>query len=358
MRSRLRFSRSVWLVLALIAVAPRPAHAGGYLWLGAEYQVEGNAYRFNLQTRSIDKVISPTATDHWNNMATDGLNVYLSNPSSSVINTHDAYSGALIAPGSYSPALAGLREDGAFANGSLWRITYTGSVMYRTTTAGVVESTFTVPTGCVGIEWVGTTLFVSNYSTSRIGRLTRTNATTWSYAAYPWKGTPPTGNFGALAWDRQADSLYLATGSGLLYTIKVENDSARALLSANLVAAGYPSGGLPDGMGWVLAPAPTGVVPGEAGAATFTLGEPTPNPAREGVRFELSSDRTAPADIGIYDATGRRLRGWTLPALSPGRSSFMWDFHDSRGAVVPAGVYFVRVRSGHETLSRRFTRVE
>jgi len=348
----------VWLVLALIAVAPRPAHAGGYLWLGAEYQVEGNAYRFNLQTRSIDKVISPTATDHWNNMATDGLNVYLSNPSSSVINTHDAYSGALIAPGSYSPALAGLREDGAFANGSLWRITYTGSVMYRTTTAGVVESTFTVPTGCVGIEWVGTTLFVSNYSTSRIGRLTRTNATTWSYAAYPWKGTPPTGNFGALAWDKQADSLYLATGSGLLYTIKVENDSARALLSANLVAAGYPSGGLPDGMGWVIAPAPTGVVPGEAGAATFTLGEPTPNPAREGVRFELSSDRTAPADIGIYDATGRRLRGWTLPALSPGRSSFMWDFHDSRGAVVPAGVYFVRVRSGHETLSRRFTRVE
>ena len=350
-------SRVAWLVLALLIADLRPAHAGGYLWLGAEYQVEGNAYRFNLQTRSIDKVISPTATDHWNNMATDGLHVYLSNPLTNVLNQHDAYSGALVTPGSYAPALGGHREDGAFADGSLWRITYTGNVLHRTTTAGVTETTFTVPTGFVGIEWVGTTLFVSDYSTSRIGRLTRTNATTWSYTAYPWKGAPPIGNFGALAWDKQSDSLYLATQSGLLYTIRVENDSTRALLSANLVTAGYPSGGLPDGMGWVIDPAPTGVTPPGA-APSLALSDPTPNPAREGVWFELQTSRTAPVDIGIYDAAGRRLRSWTLPALSPGRSSFMWDFHDAQGAVAPAGVYFVRVRSGTESLSRRFTRVE
>jgi hypothetical protein len=223
----------------------------------------------------------------------------------------------------------------------------------------VAETTFTAnPTGLVGIEFVGTTLFAANYADGTFGRLLRSGPTAFTYTPMPWKGTPPLGSLSALAWDKQADSLYLTTSASLLYTITVEPDGARAQLSANLMAAGYPSGGLADGMGWVAPEQPTGITPPDTDVPTLQLGEPTPNPAREGVWFDVTPIRTMPVDIGIYDSSGRRMRAWMLPALSPGRSRFMWDFRDARGARAPAGVYFIRVRSGSMTLSRQFTHVE
>jgi len=131
--------------LVAAAASPPAAHADGYLWLGAEFQGEGNIYRFNLATGMIDLVQAHAGTDHWNNMATDGTSLYLGHPTSDTLNRCDAYTGALVSPGAYSSTLSGHKEDGAFGDGSLWRVTYSGTgVLHRTTTAGVAESTFTM----------------------------------------------------------------------------------------------------------------------------------------------------------------------------------------------------------------------
>ncbi len=345
-----------------IVAAPRPAHAGGYLWLGAEFQGEGNIYRFNLATGMVDMVQAHAGTDHWNNMATDGASLYLGHPLSNTLNRHDAYSGALVSPGTYSTTLAGHKEDGAFGDGSLWRVTYSGTiVLHRTTTAGVAESTFTMTSnpGLVGLEFVADTLFATTYNTRDIGTLQRVTATTLSFVARPWAaGEEPPFDHGALAYDAQDDVLYMATTSDRLYRVTFSGGQAFSELVVDLSTVGYPAGGLVDGMGWV---APVGLGVPEAGSphgGALELGAPWPNPARDAVSFEIRLAEPTAARVGIYDVAGRALRTWDLPGLGAGASRFMWNFRGPDGAVVPAGIYFVRVSTAGGEVSRRVVRVE
>jgi hypothetical protein len=231
------------------ALAPAPAHAGGYLWLGAEYQGEGNIYRFNLATGMIDMVQAHAGVDHWNNMATGGGSLYLGHPTTDVLNRHDAMTGALISPGSYSTTLAGHKEDGAFHDGSLWRIAFSGaSVLHRTTTAGVAETTFTGSNpGFVGIEFVGDTMFATAYGARTIGTLHRVSATQVTYNVRPWAtGQQPAASHGALAWDADAESLYMSTNSDHLYRVWFDGGEAYSELVSDLSTVGYPAGGLVD----------------------------------------------------------------------------------------------------------------
>jgi hypothetical protein len=361
MRNIPRLRAALLAALAIAAAAPHPAHADGYLWLGSEFQGEGNIYRFNLATGMIDLVQGHAGTDHWNNVATDGTSLYLGHPTSDTLNRHDAYSGALVSAGAYSTTLAGHKEDGAFADGSLWRVAFSGtSVLHRTTTAGVAESTFTMSSnpGFVGLEFVADTLFATTYSTRDIGTLERATATTLNFVVRPWAtGQEPPFNFGALAYDERDDVLYMATASDRLYRVTFSGGQAFSELVVDLSTVGYPSGGLVDGMGWV-APEAVGVPETRAPrGAPVELAAPWPNPARDVVWFEIRVAEPTAARVGIYDISGRALRTWDLPGLGAGTSRFMWNFR-ADGGVVPPGIYFVRVSTAGGEVSRRVVRVE
>ena len=103
--------------LALLATT-ESAHAGGYLWLAAEFNGEGNFYRYNIETGQVDVTVTLAGSDHWNNMATDGQFLYVGNPSTDLLLVRDIYTGDMVADLTYDMVLGGTREDGAHHPGT------------------------------------------------------------------------------------------------------------------------------------------------------------------------------------------------------------------------------------------------
>jgi hypothetical protein len=82
------------------------------------------------------------------------------------------------------------------------------------------------------------------------------------------------------------------------------------------------------------------------------------SPASQG----FSVDYTLPANeriaIVCYDATGRTVKVLDEGMQSAGRHSLAWDGRDSKGRLVSAGIYFVRLERQTITLSRKIVVVD
>jgi flagellar hook assembly protein FlgD len=68
---------------------------------------------------------------------------------------------------------------------------------------------------------------------------------------------------------------------------------------------------------------------------------------------ELLLPSEAEVSIEVYDVAGRKvttLDGGVMPA---GSHTLAWAGCDTLGRAATSGVYFLRVRTDHETLSRR-----
>jgi hypothetical protein len=103
-------------------------------------------------------------------------------------------------------------------------------------------------------------------------------------------------------------------------------------------------------------PCGTGVVwePGKPDVAIW-VAIPRPNPfaAQTLIRFGIPG-ASADAELGIFDATGRRIRSWSARSQGGAAQQVIWDGNDHDGRAVGAGVYFVRLSSRGEFVSRRF----
>jgi len=82
-----------------------------------------------------------------------------------------------------------------------------------------------------------------------------------------------------------------------------------------------------------------------------------PNPARvtTAIRFALPVE----ADVAVeaFDVNGRRVRRFTERRMTAGQHTIQWDFRDDAGRALPAGIYMVQLRVGHEVLNRRVIRI-
>jgi hypothetical protein len=110
-----------------------------------------------------------------------------------------------------------------------------------------------------------------------------------------------------------------------------------------LTAGGVPSAGR---VVRVTRPPGGAGVPGDHG---LVLRGARPNPARHGlfVEFALTSDE--PAELSVYDLTGRRVLQRELIGLGAGA-----HVHDlGAGSDLAAGVYLIRLRQGDRTASRK-----
>jgi len=56
-----------------------------------------------------------------------------------------------------------------------------------------------------------------------------------------------------------------------------------------------------------------------------------------------------PASLDVLDLEGRRVTTIAADAGASDDRSARWDGRDERGAVAPAGMYFVRLRAGRAT---------
>ncbi len=101
--------------------------------------------------------------------------------------------------------------------------------------------------------------------------------------------------------------------------------------------------------------ASTGVGRGERDGRRWEIGYPFPNPSRNETRVRLippPAGHRSPIRVGMYDVAGRLVRELLpVPALSPGE--LIWDGRDGRGAPVAAGVYFFRLDTEIESVTRK-----
>ena len=74
--------------------------------------------------------------------------------------------------------------------------------------------------------------------------------------------------------------------------------------------------------------------------------EAYPNPATNSINIRFSTSLSSPSSLRIYDVQGRLIHS----SLGLRASSFRLDLRS-----IPAGVYYLRLKSGDQTLSRRLT---
>ncbi len=83
-----------------------------------------------------------------------------------------------------------------------------------------------------------------------------------------------------------------------------------------------------------------------------------PNPSTGATRIEFSvPEPGAEVHLAIHDASGRRVRNLIDERMPPGPWSLTWDGRSTRGARVPAGVYFVRLEIAGEVTTSKTIRL-
>ena len=82
-----------------------------------------------------------------------------------------------------------------------------------------------------------------------------------------------------------------------------------------------------------------------------------PNPIHDRATIEVVSNSSQRAEVILYDALGRAVRSWASRQRE-GVELFEWDLRSESGHEVPAGRYFVQVRTGTHSITRSITVVK
>jgi len=100
-----------------------------------------------------------------------------------------------------------------------------------------------------------------------------------------------------------------------------------------------------EGAATLFVPSNTTGVDGGAPPAALSVGNPTPSPMRRQMSMSLGLPRPMSATVEVVDAQGRVVRRLHDGVSQAGWLLITWDAADARGRDVPAGIYFVRVRT-------------
>jgi len=87
--------------------------------------------------------------------------------------------------------------------------------------------------------------------------------------------------------------------------------------------------------------------------ANFTLAQNYPNPFNAGTQIEFTLNKSVEVTLKIFDITGRNVHTIYQGDLSAGEYSFDWRADDEKGRELPSGVYFYRLNTGDNSLSRK-----
>ena len=91
---------------------------------------------------------------------------------------------------------------------------------------------------------------------------------------------------------------------------------------------------------------------GDRASGGLAFAGPGPNPARGPVTLRFTLPRGMRVRLGVYDASGRRVRELASGAQPAGEHSMAWDLRDEGGRSVSTGLYLVRLEAEGRTLTR------
>ena len=84
------------------------------------------------------------------------------------------------------------------------------------------------------------------------------------------------------------------------------------------------------------------------------LGPPRPNPLTRVSSVSLELSIASEITIDVLDVTGRAVKhALSGERLGAGRHEIVWDGLDSRGVMVPDGIYLLRVRTATGSAMQR-----
>jgi hypothetical protein len=84
-----------------------------------------------------------------------------------------------------------------------------------------------------------------------------------------------------------------------------------------------------------------------------TLEAPVPNPFNPTTSLSFTLDRAQHAELAVYDAQGRRVRTLVCGPCAAGETRVVWDGCEGDGSAAASGVYFARLESEGEVLTRK-----
>jgi hypothetical protein len=138
----------------------------------------------------------------------------------------------------------------------------------------------------------------------------------------------------------RADSIPYAVDNGELLQTIVDGDVATCYVRLNM---------LDDEITTVTVNPTTGV----PDSSVVLLGQNWPNPARTGTTIQFVLPSPAEVTLDIHDVAGRKVASLEDGLLREGPHDSPWDLTDSDGNAVASGVYFYRLKTGDETLTRK-----
>jgi len=100
----------------------------------------------------------------------------------------------------------------------------------------------------------------------------------------------------------------------------------------------------------------SGSTPSSVNGSTPSLvmvGENFPNPFSSATTFDLTLQQESTVKVEIFDVAGHRVRTMDVGHMGPGASQLQFDGLGDGNRALPSGVYFLRVRAGGETATRK-----
>ena len=91
--------------------------------------------------------------------------------------------------------------------------------------------------------------------------------------------------------------------------------------------------------------------------ARLTLGANYPNPFAASTTLSLTTDRSLPLEIAVYNLRGQKVRSLCCGIIDPGITEYVWDGLDERKLQVSDGVYLVLVSGGNQKLQRKILKL-
>jgi hypothetical protein len=132
-------------------------------------------------------------------------------------------------------------------------------------------------------------------------------------------------------------TLVPVTGGGAIFTWQDFRDDIKGDIFVSRLTG---SGSVPTGV--------NGATP-----SFVTVGDNRPNPFSSTTTFDLTLDEEAPVSAEIFDVAGRRVREIDMGHMGAGASLLQFDGLDAQSRALPSGVYFLRVRAGSQTITKK-----
>ena len=184
--------------------------------------------------------------------------------------------------------------------------------------------------------------------------LTRTDRLTyqWTDTSYPVQG----GYNVTITVDQLQDSLYtmpidfmITTASSEIDTtfwISSRHEERHVHLSEAPVDVEFDPGH------WILCDATKAVTASETPNAVF-LAQNFPNPFNPSTTIRFGLNETQPVTLDIFDVNGRLVKRLVNENRNAGTYTITWNGRNTKGVPAATGLYFYRLETGSETLTRK-----